>query len=116
MHTTTLVAKKGSFKMDAKRPGLHLLAIARCRCLNRIGKSLKRHARRVKRSRNGSWKIAGYSMLREKVSKPRQFGDRRTHEVDSGAAMDVNVEKAWRQYCVVEIDNSRARGNFLFRT
>jgi len=106
MHAAALVAEKWTFQMDAERKSLSLVAITGAgtlRRFDRVGDAFESGASLIKRRSHGGGKVAGDAVRRQKFVEVLQFGERRSHDVDSGAAVHMDIDEAWGQNGIWEI-------------
>jgi len=73
------------------------------RRFDRVGDAFESGASLIKRRSHGGGKVAGDAVRRQKFVEVLQFGERRSHDVDSGAAVHMDIDEAWGQNGIWEI-------------
>src|SRR5271155_4847665 len=108
MHAASFVTEKWSLQVDTERPSLRRITVRGLRnlsSLDRVRKAFERKASLVKRCGHCSWEIAGHSVSRKKFMQMRQLGRRCSHDIETGAAVHVNVDDPRHQNRVTKIDH-----------
>src|SRR5580658_6341953 len=95
MHSAALVAEERSLEMNAQRAGMRRI---RGRFFRRgfdgVGQSAERSAGGIERGGNRGGEISGDAVIGEELAQTRQFRWHGAHEIESGAAVYVDIHKA----------------------
>jgi hypothetical protein len=116
MNSPTFVAEEWPFEVNSERACYGCAFVGLGFLLNRIGQPLQSSASCVERGSYSCGEVANYTVRGKELAQARQLCCGRTHDVESSAAMDVNIEKPWCEGSVVEVDDVRVRGRSMRST
>src|SRR5215469_5626911 len=109
MHSSTLMAQEWSFEMNSEGPCYDCAFRIVRLLLNRVGQPLQSSASCVERGSYSCGEVASYTVRGKELAQAWQLCRGRTHDVESSAAMDVNIEKPGCEGTVAEVDDVRIR-------